>query len=203
MGFEVSAPNLWHIFLKVLECECSVEDRWNYGKTHGKDNGCFYLLVWKECQWMQNAYRSLPVPGDSWSDEETPSILLRAVKIFLLFAIPRPQSSHTFLSKFVTNSLWFLSLPAFKPLRILTEPIEGMNLGAPGCAVGAILYLIWIETLECNGKSPAEDNKVLSLHRDGVRRGFCVSICFKFFGIFEYILCYTFIIKRNVVLKKI
>lgn len=104
------------------------------------------------------------------------SILLRAVKTFLLLAIPRPQNSHTFLSKFATNSFWFLSLPTSKPLRILTEPIEEMNLGAPGCALGAILYLTWTETLRCNGKSPAEDNKVLSLHRDGVRRGFCVSV---------------------------
>lgn len=41
MGFEVSAPNLWHILLKVLECE----DRRNYGKAHGKDNGCSYFLA--------------------------------------------------------------------------------------------------------------------------------------------------------------
>lgn len=104
------------------------------------------------------------------------SILLRAVKIFLLLAIPRPQSSHTFLSKFTTNSFWFLSLSASKPLRILTEPFEEMNLGAPGHALGIILYLTWTETLRCNGKSPTEDNKVLSLPRDGVRRGFCVSV---------------------------
>lgn len=104
------------------------------------------------------------------------SILLRAVKIFLLLAIPRPQSSHTFLSKFAANSFWFLSLSASKPLRILTEPIEEMNLGAPGHALGAILYLTWTETLGCNGMSPTDDNKVLSVHRDGVRRGFCVSV---------------------------
>lgn len=93
----------------------------------------------------------------------------------LLFSLPSPDHKAVTLSCQSSPQIPLVSLLA---CLWATEDTDWAHREdeSRGSWVCWELYLTWMETQGCNMKSPTEDNKILSLYRGGVRKGFCMSV---------------------------